>query len=97
MLLKDTKCFNKSELSLLFENGEKFTLNQYTSAKCEKALIVGYTLSDMHFVLAKNNLLKKIRITNTSGHTDYNINPKQQENIKKTLQLSFNKYQEIKQ
>ncbi|MDM1378796.1 hypothetical protein [Myroides marinus] len=97
LILKQIKCFYGSQLSLLFENGEKFTLEQSTRDVCNKGVVVGFLLPDTHFTTSKNNLLKKIRITDTKGHTDYTIDKKQQENIKKTFELAFSKYQELQQ
>lgn len=97
IISKKSKCYNDGKLHLLFESGEVITLSQSTKLTCDTSPVIGYTLTDMDFVLAKNNLIKKIRITHTEGANDYAINPKQQANIQETLQIAFDRLKEIQE
>lgn len=92
----ESKCYRDSKLYLLYESGEVLTLPQETKSTCDAVATVGYRLSDKDFALAKNKLIKKIRLTHTEGQNDYTISPEQQVNLQKTLKLAFNKLQEMK-
>lgn len=92
-----SKCYYGNELLLLFNNGERLSLKQTTKSICDTAAVIGYDIQDDALNISKNNILKKIRVTNSNGHTDYTIDPEKQEIIKETLELAYSKYQELQQ
>lgn len=92
----EPKCYEKSELYLLFESGEVKTVKQQTEPTCDAVAAIGYALSDQELLMLKNNKIKKIRITHTNGEDDYTINPEHQENIQETCKLAYTQIKEMK-
>lgn len=97
MISNKPRCFYKQELFLLFEDGQKSILKQITKSVCDTALVVGYSVSNEELDSFKNKILKKIRVTDNNSFTDYTIDNHMQTIVKKTLQMTADKLNEIQQ
>lgn len=96
LVSEESKCYEHSELQLLFESGEVKIVKQQNDPTCDVVAAVGYALSDQELAFLQSNKLEKIRVSHVEGKDDYIINPEHQQKIQETCKLAYTQLKKMR-